>query len=290
MTHKPQRTVKIAAPAALLMLAPALLLAQFGPPSPAQIEAVKKAAAMPTPKAPDGHPDLTGYWGFDFLAIAANVLGSNKVTLDGKVPVVAAESVEQKFNVSGVAQRKADVAARPVYKPEFAAKANDNFDRAAQLDPSYKCMPMGVPRIGSPTEIVQTPQAMYFLYDNRNVYRVIPVDGRSHNKDADRMAMGDSIGKWEGNTFVVDVTNFTDDTWIDGDGSFHTENMHVVERFTRKGNTIEYQLTVEDPAVMAKPFVARPRTLMLGAAGSHAVEDYPCREMEQEHLTTNERH
>ena len=104
------------------------------------------------------------------------------------------------------------------------------------------------------------------------------------------MAMGDSIGRWEGDTFVVDATNFTADTWLDGDGSFHTENMHVVERFTRKGNTLEYQLTVEDPAVMAKPFVARPRTLMLAPAGKHASEDYPCREMEQEHLTTNERH
>ena len=63
----------------------------------------------------------------------------------------------------------------------------------------------------------------------------------------------------------------------DGDGSFHTENMHVTERFTRKGNTIEYQLSVEDPSVMARPFVARPRTLVLGRAGTHATEDYPCR-------------
>ena len=247
------------------------MLAQFGPPSPAQIEAMKKAAAMPTPKTADGHPDLSGYWGFDAMAAAANVLGSEKVTLDGKVPVVAAESVEQKFNVAGVAQRKADTASRPVYKPEFAAKASDNFERAAFLDPSYKCMPLGVPRLGPPTEIVQSAKATYFLYDNRNVFRVIPTDGRPHNRNAERMAMGDSIGRWDGDTFVVDVTNFTEDTWLDGDGSFHTENLHVVERFTRKGNTLEYQVTAEDPAVMAKPFVARPRTLMLGSAGAHAM-------------------
>lgn len=278
------------AKAIALLLAPGLMLAQFGPPSPAQIEAMKKAAAMPTPKTADGHPDLSGYWGFDAMAAAANVLGSEKVTLDGKVPVVAAESVEQKYNVAGVAQRKADTASRPVYKPEFAAKASDNFERAAFLDPSYKCMPLGVPRLGPPTEIVQSAKATYFLYDNRNVFRVIPTDGRPHNRNAERMAMGDSIGRWDGDTFVVDVTNFTEDTWLDGDGSFHTENLHVVERFTRKGNTLEYQVTAEDPAVMAKPFVARPRTLMLGSAGAHAMEDYPCREMEQEHLTTNERH
>jgi hypothetical protein len=281
--------MRLSAPAIALLLAPGLMLAQFGPPSAAQIEAMKKASALPTPKGADGNPDLTGYWGFDMMGLA-NVLGSGKVTLDGKVAVVAAESQEQKFNLAGVAQRKADTAARPAYKPEFAAKVNENFERAAFLDPSYKCMPVGVPRLGPPSEIVQTPKASYFLYDNRNVYRVIPTDGRPHNPSADSMAMGDSIGRWDGDTFVVDVTNFTEDTWLDGDGSFHTENMHVVERFTRKGNTLEYQFTVVDPAVMAKPFVARPRMLMLAQAGKHASEDYPCLEMEQEHLTTNERH
>jgi hypothetical protein len=281
--------MRLSAPAIVLLLAPGLMLAQFAPPSAAQIEAMKKASALPTPKGVDGNPDLSGYWGFDMMALA-NVLGGGKVTLDGKVAVVAAESQEQKFNVAGVAQRKADTAARPVYKPEFAAKVNENFERAAYLDPSYKCMPVGVPRLGPPSEIVQASKATYFLYDNRNVFRVIPTDGRPHNPSADPMAMGDSIGRWEGDTFVVDVTNFTEDTWLDGDGSFHTENMHVVERFTRKGNTLEYQLTVEDPAVIAKPFVARSRTLMLAPAGKHASEDYPCREMEQEHLTTNERH
>jgi len=281
--------MRFSAPAIVLLLAPGLMLAQFAPPSAAQIEAMKKASALPTPKGADGNPDLNGYWGFDMMALA-NVLGGGKVTLDGKVAVVAAESQEQKFNLAGVAQRKADTALRPVYKPDLAAKANENFDRAAYLDPSYKCMPLGVPRLGPPSEIVQTPKAIYFLYDNRNVFRVIPTDGRPHNPSADPMAMGDSIGRWEGDAFVVDVTNFTEDTWLDGDGSFHTENMHVVERFTRKGNTLEYQLTVEDPAVMAKPFMARPKTLMLAPAGQHASEDYPCREMEQEHLTTNERH
>ncbi len=273
-----------------LFLMAGLLLAQSFPPTPAQIGALKKAAALPTPKAADGHPDLSGYWGFNALAAAANVLGTEKVTLDGKVPVAAPESAEHKYNIAGVAQRKANTALRPVYKPEFAAKAAENFERAAYLDPSYKCMPLGVPRIGPPDEIVQTSAALYFLYNNRNIFRVIPTDGRSHDPTADRMAMGDSIGRWDGDTFVVDVTNFTDDTWLDGDGSFHTRDMHVVERFSRRGNTLEYTVTVEDPAVMVKPFSVMPRTLMLGKAGVHATEDYPCQEMDQEHLTTNERH
>jgi hypothetical protein len=282
--------MRIPQPPVILLLAAAPLFAQFGPATPAQIEAIKKAAAVPTPKTVDGHPDLNGYWGFNALAAAANVLGTQKITLDGKVPVAAPESLEHKFNIAGVEKRKADAAARPVYKPEFAGKAAENFERAAYLDPSYKCMPLGVPRVGPPDEIVQTPQAMYFLYNSRNIYRVIPTDGRPHDPAAEPMAMGDSIGRWDGDTFVIDATNFTDDTWLDGDGSFHTAAMHVVERLTRKGNTIDYEVTVDDPAVMAKPFAGRPRTLMLGHAGQHATEDYPCREMDQEHLTTNERH
>ena len=272
----------------IALLAPATMLAQF-PPSPALIEQMKKAEAMPTPKTSDGHPDLNGYWAFDGLALALNILGTQPVTLDGKVPVVSSEDVEHKFNIAGVAARKANTAARPNYKPEFKAKAEENFDRAAFLDPSYKCMPLGVPRLGAPAEIVQTPKAAYFLYSSHNSFRAIPTDGRPHNPDADRMSMGDSIGRWEGDTLVVDATNFADDTWIDGDGSFHTQNMHVVERFTRKGNTIQYELTVEDPAVMVKPFTAK-RTMLLGKPGEHAAEDYPCYETDQQHLTTNERH
>jgi len=276
--------------AVVLVLASCPLFAQFGPPSAAQIEAMKKAAALPTPKAADGHPDLSGYWGFNALAAAANVLGTQKVTLDGKVPVAAPESLEHKFNLAGVEQRKENASLRPVYKPEFAAKAAENFDRAAYLDPSYKCMPLGVPRVGPPDEIVQTPKAIYFLYNSHNIFRAIPTEGRSHDPSAEPMAMGESIGHWDGDTLVIDVVNFTDDTWLDGDGSFHTGKMHVVERLTRKGNTIDYSANVEDPDVMAKSFSVRPRTLMLGQAGQHATEDYPCREMDQEHLTTNERH
>ena len=272
----------------LALLAPAMLLAQFAP-NPAMIEQMKKAEAMPTPKTSDGHPDLNGYWAFDGLAIALNVLGTQKVTLDGKVSVALSEDVEHKTNLEGVARRKANVNARPVYKADSKGKADENFERAAFLDPSYKCMPLGVPRLGTPAEIVQTPNALYFLYNSRNSYRVIPADGRPHNPDADRMAMGDSIGRWEGDTLVVDAVNFNEDTWLDNDGSFHTQDMHVIERFTRKGNTIQYEMTAEDPKVMAKPFTAK-RTMMLGKAGEHAAEDYPCYESDQQHLTTNERH
>src|SRR5579863_3016475 len=206
---------------------------------------VKDAESKPTPRTTGGRPDLSGYWttGFDFLdfAVAKDALapdGSTKKALAGT------ETQEHLGNIAAVAARKENKALRPEYKPEFQAKADDNFERAAHLDPSYLCTPLGVPRMGPPAEIVQTPKTVYFLYGNLtsvpNPYRIIPVDGRPHDKDAEPMANGDAVGHWEGDTLVVDVTNFNEDTWLDGDGSFHDSNLHVIERLTRKGNALEY--------------------------------------------------
>jgi hypothetical protein len=268
-------------------------LGQFNPDqiAEAQKEAaarVAEAAKAPTPRSAQGHPDLTGYWA---PPARSPFGGGGTATLDGKVAVVPiSEFAETRGNAANVARRAADTASRPAYKPEFSAKAKDNFERASYLDPSFRCEPDGVPRIGAPTEIVQTPSALYFLYANHNIYRVIPTDGRPHDKDADNLPNGDSIGRWEGDTLVVDVTKLSEDTWLDGDGSFHTENMHVVERLTRQGNTINYSVVVEDPAVFARPFTGRPRTLILGKPGEHAGQDYPCLDMDREHLQTNLRH
>ena len=268
-------------------------LAQF---NPAQLAAAQKAAAeaaaeaakAPTPHTADGRADLTGYW----APPAFNPFGpSRPATLDGKAPVVPiSEQGETRGNDAGVARRAADTAARPEYKPEYAAKAKQNFERASFHDPAFRCEPEGVPRIGPPTEIVQTPSAVYFLYANRNIYRVIPTDGRAHDKDADWLPNGDSIGRWEDDTLVVDVTKISEDTWIDQDGSLHSADMHVVERLTRKGNTLNYSAVVEDPKLLAKPFTPRPRTLIFGKPGEHAGQDYPCVDMDREHLQTNQRH
>jgi hypothetical protein len=257
---------------------------------------VKEAAALPTPHTADGHPDLSGYW------VAANNpfrgggppgAGEGKaVTPDGRTvkPIAGAEEQEIAGDTANVARRKADEAARPVYKEQYVATTQDNFTRASHVDPSFRCEPLGVPRMGAPSEIFQGPDSVGLLYSEHNVSRVIPLDGRAHDPDADSMANGDAVGHWEGDTLVVDVANISTDTWLDGDGSFHDKNMHVIERFTRKGNTILYEVTVDDPTVFARPFSPKPRTLILGKPGQHVTEDYPCVELDQAHLTSNERH
>jgi hypothetical protein len=259
---------------------------------------IKEAAALPTPHTADGKPDLSGYW------VAANnpggggppgAGGGKAVTPDGRTvkPIAGAEEQEIAGDTAAVARRKADEAARPVYQPQYIATTKDNFERASHLDPSFRCEPLGVPRLGAPTEIYQNANSVVLLYQsgaNNNVFRVIPTDGRQHDPDADSMANGDAVGHYEGDTLVVDVVNVSTDTWLDGDGSFHDKNLRVTERFTRKGNTLLYEATVDDPTVFAKPFSPKSRTLIVGKPGEHAAENYPCVEFDQAHLTTNERH
>jgi hypothetical protein len=174
---------------------------------------------------------------------------------------------------------------KPEYKPELLAKVKDLHDHTSDIDTEYFCLPNGVPRMGAPTEIFQSPNAVAFLYEDKNYARVIPTDGRAHDPTADYSFTGDSVGHWEGDTLVIDVTRLTDRTWFAGEsGYFHTQDLHVVERLTRQGNTILYEVTADDPNVLVKPWVLTPRTLRLGQATQHLVEDPPCLEQDQQHL------
>ena len=145
--------------------------------------------------------------------------------------------------------------------------------------------------MGPPNQIVQTPGQLAFLYEARNAFRVIPTDGRPHRDDVDSSYMGDSIGRWDGDTLVVDVTNFTDESWLGTDGWFHSDRMHVVERLRREGDTLVYTATVEDAQVFSRPWELTPRTLkLLTNPGDALMESPPCVEKDGPHLITNEHH
>ena len=102
--------------------------------------------------------------------------------------------------------------------------------------------------------------------------------------------MGWSHGRWEGDTLVVDVTGFTDQTWFDRAGDFHSDELHVIEKLTRTGNTIRYEVTVEDPQVLQKPWVWTPRTIQLNTDPKAAFwEDPPCKDEDLAHIVTKER-
>jgi hypothetical protein len=247
--------------------------------------AIAAAASQSTPRTADGRPDLSGFW-------QSPGAGEDGKRLKVALPSVAAVN---QMDIQNAAKRAAAADLRPAYKPEFAAKAKYNFDRGDLEDPTYACGNPGVPRMGMPSEIVQTNSAVYFLYANQNRYRIIPVDGRKHDPSKEALPMGDSVGTWEGDTLVIDTRNISEDTWLDKDGSYHSKDMRVVERVTRKGNTLSFEVTVHDPiferAFQPKPGPFSPSgTLVLGPAGKHVEEDYPCVERSKDHMISGEKH
>jgi hypothetical protein len=121
-----------------------------------------------------------------------------------------------------------------------------------------KCLPPGVPRIylyPLPWQIVQTPQETLFIYEWDHTVRQIFTDGRKHEPDANSTYMGESVGSWDGDTFVVDTTAFNAKTWLDRNGTGHTDQLHVIERFHRVNlNDLELDVTMEDSQALADPW------------------------------------
>jgi hypothetical protein len=279
-----------------LLLASCVAVALGASGVAAQAPGAKPAPAKPTPRTSDGHPDLNGVWrgGNGPVQVGAGAITKGNTTvvlfpLEGADPFDG-QDLFKALDKRGVA-RKAAVPNKPPYKPELAAKLKDFSDRQSKLDPAFYCKPEGVPRMGPPSQIVQTPGQVVFLYEGRSVFRVIPTDGRPHRQDVDPSWMGDSIGRWDGDTLVVDVTQLTDESWLDADGWFHSDKMHVVEKLKRDGDVLTYSATVEDPEVFTKPWEITPRTLRLRTDPTEALVEQPiCVEKDGPHLVTDEHH
>lgn len=142
------------------------------------------------------------------------------------------------------------------YRPAAMDQKTKNFENRASNDPLGKCFMPGVPRINYldfPFQIFQTPQYVVIVYEFAHIYRTIYLNGQ-HPEGLD-FWMGDSRGHWEGDALVVDVADFNDQTWFDMAGDYHSDALHVVERYTRTGtNTLRYEATIEDPKVFTKPW------------------------------------
>jgi hypothetical protein len=167
------------------------------------------------------------------------------------------------------------------YKPEAAAKVRASYIQRGIDDPAAQCLPLGVPRAWSvslfPVEMIQTPTKLVIYYEYMNLVRVIPIGANAkHPDDVEPTYMGDSIGHWEGDTLVVDVTNFNDKTWLVGTGSFHTDALHVTERYRRVSkDRVDYTAIMEDPGVLSGPWeYHQPLMLREGTR----VREYVCTE------------
>jgi hypothetical protein len=266
-----------------LCVAAALLLA-----SAYAVAQEKTAAAKPAPSAArtaDGHPNLNGTWAFaiDLPPAALKKKGG------GTVAIKTLAQISDKRIAQTVPGALLSTPA-PSYKPEFQAKVKSLFDNESKTDPVFYCGRPGVPRIGPPRRIIQLPNEMVFLYEDisGDPWRIIPTDGRPHLADANPSYYGDSVGKWEGDTLVIDVTNFAEDGWFGEGGYFHSDAMRVTERLWRVGDNLAYQATVEDPKVLTGPWTAAAR---LVKPSTEPLEESPqCTEKDGPLLQNSDHH
>ena len=236
MTHR------IAASLTVSVIVVALLAVGPAAAQPAASPAGAKALAKPVPKAANGKPDLSGIW----VATGALLL------FEGEQAFAAAQAADK------AAGRAAPPPEPPPYKPDADAKRQYYLARRGIDDPMGRCLLTGVPRIQYrplPFEIVQLPNRTIILYEIHHAFRIIPTDGTPHPSDLEPSYLGDSVGRWDGDTFVVDVTAFNTNTWLSGVGTIHSDQLRVTERYTRDSfDTIRYEVTMEDPVVFTKPW------------------------------------
>ena len=218
------------------------------------------AAAYRAPRTADGKPDLNGIWqslsgaNYDIEAHMARPAMALRPGPYGPVPAAPVLALGA---VGAVPPGMGIVEGGPIpYKPEALAKRKENQEKWLERDPEIKCYLPGVPRANYmpyPFQILQSQSAIFFAYEYagavRNIYLKdpgpAPVDSW----------MGQSVGRWEGDTLVIEATGFNDSTWFDRAGNFHSEALKVVERYTRTGpDVISYEATMEDPNTFTRPW------------------------------------
>lgn len=263
----------------------------------ASAQSTAPAQDVPTPRAANGKPDLTGMWDPPLSAVTALLLAPQSVS---------GQKANEAFSV--LPSRNGDLnnfefdfrllqrngTNLPLYKPKYWDKVNELELNSIKTDTAFHCKPMGIPRIGPPVKIVQTPNELILFHAATfqvNQTRVVPLrDKHTEDELLQETWMGIGVAHWEGDTLVIDNRGFNQDTWLGGGspgaGFFHTADLRVVERLTRKGNTLLYEVTAEDPAVLAQPWVLAPVTLQISRRrpGPALEEEPPCDERDTEFI------
>jgi hypothetical protein len=279
--HLETRAMALAA-AALL----SVTLAYAQAPATTAAKVKTAAAAGKIRRTAGGHPDLSGNWTFGIDLPH----GDLQKIVDGKVTRTHYDQ-SARHHASDDVPGALPWEKAPSYKPELQEKVKYLAANESKADPVFYCDKPGTPRIGSPRKIIQLPKETIFLYEDisGDTFRVIPTDGRPHRAGANPSAYGDAVGHWEKDTFVVETTNFVDDTWFGENGYLHSDKMRSIERLwlTPDGNLV-YQATVEDPAVLAKPWTNFARVI---PPNNDPIEESPaCKEDDGKRLLNLDHH
>jgi len=255
-------------------------------PAPKIVFAKQEPPANTTATVPrlGAHPDLTGNWAWnDWIG---NYMGNGGRRCAPNQEKPCNRSTNQTEDFELYSPSRFGMLGRPLYKPEFWDKVQQLDMWTNKEDPVMTCQPLGLPRQGPPRRIYQTENDVTFLYGQfadagggLAEFRVVPI-GNQHGPDAKyaNKYYGDTTGRWEGDTLVLDSIGFVDTTWIGRGGYFHSDKMHIVERFTRVGDAINYDVTLDDPEVLAEPLVFPTRVIrrQAGAGGGGLTERGNC--------------
>jgi hypothetical protein len=229
------------------------------------------APAAPIKRLPDGKPDFSGIWqggGISAQGPTANVVSAAPAAPAaaaggrGGAPAAAGGGARGGGGGRGGgapvgSQASAGLPTTPTLQPWAVEKTRNlkNID-----DPTVHCFQPGVPRVVGmpfPLEIVQTTNKMVILYEAFRTYRIIPTDGKKAGGESIPGYNGDSVGRWDGDTLVVEVTNFNGKIWGPGAMRITSDKYKVTERYNLVGDTLAYEAIIEDPGVLTGPFVYR---------------------------------
>ncbi len=254
------------------------------------------AAAAETPRLANGKPDLTGSW--QSAGGGPERVPGGMFRRCGPFQDNCMEWTNQSADFTFMASSRLDMN-KPLYKPEHWDKVQALDMWTNRDDPVMTCLPLGLPRQGPPTRIFHSDDDIAMFYrgglDGGGGYaefRMIRLDKTEHTED-DRYAysyFGRPVVSWEGDTLVLDSIGFTDETWLARGGFFHSDEMRVVERFTRIGNEMLYEVTVDDPEVLVRPWVMHPRILQLSNNPTIISEQGSCTETELDEVSSQIRH
>jgi len=235
------------------------------------------APGGPAPRMADGHVDLSGRY----------------------YPNMAGRMIEGAYPVDRTITRQYDPAKTPQVNPVFRPDAAEKY---LHPTPYGSCPPGGTPTSittqateHGPMELVQRPGVLWILSEFPQTIRRIPTDGRPHDPDPDVTFNGDSVGHWDGDTLVVDtiaidtrMRNISVGLTGDSNAWLHSEKEHVIERFSRPSkNYVTYQITVEDPEVLVKPFTSAPHSWSLAQNPNDVWTEYICTENEDPEVWKN---
>jgi hypothetical protein len=265
----------------------------FAPPPPTSAQLA--AAQAPTPRLANGKPDMTGSWTSPPVGPPGG--GNRRCGPTQKRCEVPNDNFVVDYAWISPSRYWMGLNG-PLYKPEYWDKVQELDMWTNKFDPIMTCQPMGIPRQGEPRRIFHTANDITLFYTfsdygggNRE-YRMIPTDGRQHDANQARQAtyLGYSVGKWEGDTLVIDSISFVDSTWLGRGGLFHSGDMRIVEKFTRKGNEILHEMTIHDPESFIEPWVVPARTLTLANNDLLIPERAHCEVYETNDITNQMRH